>query len=118
MFLDKKINNNNLNYLKTYREEARSKRAMLDDRIYKYDKLQLDINKIGEDLKPLEKRYNEILYIEENLSSLRDTLLSSQGNLKSITLAIKELKLVIKLEFQGDDKDLDEALNNFNTNLL
>lgn len=104
--------------MKTYREEARSKRAILDDRIYKYDKLQLDINKIDEDLKPLEKRYNEILYIEENLSSLKNALLSSEGNLNNITLAIKELNLVIRLKFQGDDKDLEDELNNFNTNLL
>lgn len=112
------MNDANLNHLRTFREEARTKRAILDDRIFKYEKLQQDINQVEDDLKPLEKRYNEILYIEENLSSLRDTLLSSQGNLKSITLAIKELKLVIKLEFDGDDSDLEKALNNFNTNLL
>ncbi|VVC25617.1 Hypothetical protein CINCED_3A008104 [Cinara cedri] len=110
--------NNNLTYCKTYREEARTKRATLDDRIFKLDELKEKMNEVENKLKPLEERYNAILFIEENLSSLRDKLLTSEGNLKSIRLAQKELKSVIKLEFIGNDSELEEALKNFNNNLL
>lgn len=104
--------------MKTYREEARNKRAMLDGKKMKKNQLEASINQIEENMKPLEKRYNEILYIEENLSTLKTELLTSEGRLKSIILAQKELKSVIKSEFRGNDSDLDEELMNFETNLL
>lgn len=80
--------------------------------------LQQKMNKIEFDMKPLEKRYNAILYIEENLSSLKNSLLTSEGHLKSIMLSQKELKSVVKQDFQGNDLELEEALNNFNNNLM
>jgi len=104
--------------LKVLREDTRSKKATLDDRIFKYNELKLNIKKIEDNLNPLEKRYNEILYIEENLSTLRNTLLFSESNLKTIKVAYKDLKSIIKKEFEGNDSDLEEALNNFNINLL
>lgn len=67
---------------------------------------------------PLEVRYNEILKKEENFFYLKNKLITSEGNLNSIRLAIKDLKLLIKSEFEGNDSDLDEALENFNNNLL
>lgn len=118
MSLDKKISNNSLQHLKTIREEAREKRATLDDRQLKLDELQQKMNEIQEKLKPLNERYNAILYKEENLSSLKNALLSSEGHLNSIILAQKELKSVIKVEFEGSDWELNEVLNNFNNNLL
>lgn len=116
--LDKKLVNINLTHYATYREEARSKRATLDDRKFKLDELQEKMKEIENKLKPLEERYHAILYIEENLSSLRDKLLTSEGHLKSIRLAQQELRSVIKLEFIGSDSDLDKALDNFNNDLL
>lgn len=104
--------------MKVFREDTRSKKATLDDRIFKSNELQLNIKQIEDNLKPLEKRYNEILYIEENLSTLRNTLLFSESNLKTIKVALKDLKSIIKKEFEGNDSDLEEALNNFNINLL
>jgi len=55
---------------------------------------------------------------EEHFCSLKNKLLTSEGNLNSIRLAIKDLKSLIKLEFKGNDSDLDEALENFNNNLV
>lgn len=105
-------------HLKIVREDTRTKRALLDNRICKSDELQLNIKQIEDNLKPLEERYNEILYIEENLSTLRNALLFSEGNLKNIKLAQKDLRSIIKLEFKGNDADLKDALNNFSINLL
>lgn len=76
------------------------------------------MNKIETDMNPLEKRYNAILYIEENLSTLKNSLLNSEGHLKSIMLSQKELKSVIKIDFQGNDLELEEAIKNFNNNVL
>lgn len=105
-------------HLKTYREEARNKRAMLDKKKMKANELQTSINQIEENMKPLEKRYNDILYIEDNLTTLKHELLTSEERLRSIRLAQKELKSVIKSEFKGNDSDLDEVLRNFGINLL
>lgn len=82
------------------------------------DELQQKINNIERNLKPLEKRIEEILYIEENFYTLKNTLLTSEGNLRSIISAQKELKLVLKFEFKGSDSELLETLKNFNDNLL
>lgn len=82
------------------------------------NEVQQKMNNTEQDMKPLVKRYNEILYIEENLSHLKNTLLTSEGNLRSIKLTQKELKLIIKNKFEGNDSELLEALKNFNDNLL
>jgi len=76
------------------------------------------MNNIEKEIEPLDKRYKEILYKEENFSSLKNKLLTCEGTLNSIRLAKKDLKLLIKLEFKGNDSDLNEALENFNKNLL
>lgn len=110
--------NNNLTHYGTYREEARIKRATLDDKIFKLEEIQEKMNGIKNKLKPLEERYDAILFIEQNLSFLKTQLLSSEEHLKSIKLAQKELKSVIKLEFIGNDSELEEALKNFYNNLL
>lgn len=91
---------------------------MLDNKISMLDELQQKMNIIDNDLKPLEERYKDILYIEENLYSLKNSLLTSEGCLKAIRLAQKELKLVIKVEFEGNDFQIDDALENFNNNLM
>lgn len=116
-FSDKKAADKDLAYLKENREEARNKRSMLDTKISMLDELQQKMNKIDNDLKPLVNRYNDILYIEQNLSLLQNSLLSSKGRLKSIILAQQELQLVIKVQFEGDDFQIDDALENFNKNL-
>jgi len=67
---------------------------------------------------PLEVRYNEIMKKEENFFFLKNKLITSEGNLNFIRLAKKDLKSLINLEFKGNDSDLDEALENFNNNLL
>lgn len=100
-----------------YREEARNKRATLDLKKLKSDELQQKMDSIENKFKPLEERYNTILYTEQNLSALKNTLLTSEGHLKSIKLTQKELKSVIKFMFEGNDSALDEALNNFDDNL-
>lgn len=110
--------NVNLTHCETYRNEARTKRATLDDKIFKLDDLQEKMNKVENKLKPLEERYHAILFIEENLSSFRNKLLSSEEYLKSIKLAQKEVELVIKQKFIGNDSELEEALKNFHNNLL
>lgn len=118
MFLDKKIASANLNHFKIIREEARNKRATLDGKNTLLDELQQNMSNIERDMKPLVKRYNEILYIEENLSTLKNKLLTSEGNLRSIRSAQKELKLIIKFKFEGSDSELLGVLKNFNDNLL
>lgn len=76
------------------------------------------MNNIEKEIKPLDEKYEEILYKEENFSSLKNKLLTCEGTLNSIQLAKKDLKLLIKVEFKGNDSDLNEALDNFNKNLL
>lgn len=118
MFLDKRDTITNLNNLKIIREEARNKRATLDDKKTLLNEIQEKMSNSEKNMKPLVKRYNEILYIEENLSTLKNTLLTSEGNLRSIKLAQKELNLIIKVKFEGNDSELLEALKYFNDNLL
>lgn len=101
-----------------YRDEARSKRATMDDKIFKLEEISQEIKQVEEELKPLDKKYNDILHIEQNLSSLTIKLGSTEEHLKSIKLAQKDLKLLIKQEFSASDKELDDALDNFNKNLL
>ncbi|XP_025200798.1 DNA repair protein RAD50 [Melanaphis sacchari] len=101
-----------------FREEARNKRATLENKKCSLDELQLKMKNIEKELKPLDERYKQILYKEENFSSLKNKLLTSEGTLNSIRLVITDLKLLIKIEFKGNDSDLDEALENFNKNLL
>lgn len=118
MFLDKKTCNNNIQHFWKYREEARNKRATLESKKCSFDELQQKLNSIDKEIVPLENRHEEILNKEDNFVSLKNKLLTSEGNLKSIRLAIKDLKLFIKLEFKGNDSDLDQALENFNNNLV
>lgn len=108
----------NLSYLKADREEARNKRATLDMKKMKSDDLQTKIDLIEQKLKPLNERYKNILYTEENLSSLKDTLLTFEGQLKSIKMSQEELKSAITIIFDGDDSNLDEELKNFDDKLL
>jgi len=84
----------------------------------KSDVLQDQIIQIENEYKPLVERYNTILYTEENLSTLNNKLLTSKENLKSIKSTQQELKSVIKFKFEENDSKLDEALNNFNRNML
>jgi len=118
IFLDKKKTEINLHHLKIFREDSRNKKASLDDRILKSEELQLKIEQYEDNLKPLYERYNKILSDEENLSTLKNKLLFSEDNLKTIKLAQKDLKSIIKQDFKGNDLDLEEAINNFNINLL
>lgn len=118
MFLEKKKANINIQHLWKFREEARNKRATLENKKCSLDELQKKMDNIRKEIEPLDERYNAILRIEENLSSLRNKLLTSKGNLNSIRLAKKDLKILIKQEFKGNDSDLDEALENFNYNLV
>lgn len=118
MFLDKRGCNNNIQHFWKYREEARNKRATLENKKCSFDELQQKLNSIDKEITPLEARYKEIINKEENYFSLKNKLLTSEGNLNSIRLAMKDLKLLIKLEFKGNDSDLDEALENFNNNLV
>ncbi|KAE9545442.1 hypothetical protein AGLY_000985 [Aphis glycines] len=115
---DKRTANNNIQHFWQYREEARNKRATLENKKSCLDELQQKMNNIEKEIEPLDKRYKEILYKEENFSSLKNKLLTCEGTLNSIRLAKKDLKLLIKLEFKGNDSDLNEALDNFNNNLL
>ncbi|CAI6346339.1 unnamed protein product [Macrosiphum euphorbiae] len=115
---DKRACNNNIQHLWKYREEARNKRATLENKKCSFDELQHKLNSIDKEMIPLEERYKEIMNKEEHFCSLKNKLLTSEGNLKSIRLAIKDLKLLIKVEFKGNDSDLDEALENFNNNLV
>lgn len=118
IFLDKRACNNNIQHFWKYREEARHKRATLENKKCSFNELQQKLNSIDKEIIPLEERYEEIMNKEEHFFSLKNKLLTSEGNLKSIRLAIKDLKLLIKLEFKGNDSDLDEALENFNNNLV
>ncbi|XP_060840875.1 DNA repair protein RAD50 [Rhopalosiphum padi] len=115
---DKRATNNNIQHYWTYREEARNKRATLENKKCCLDELQQKMNNIEKEIEPLDEIYKEILYKEEHFSSLKNKLLTAEGTLNSIQLAKKELKLLIKLEFKENDSDLDEALENFNKNLL
>lgn len=91
---------------------------MLDNKMSMLDELQQKMKIIDNDLKPIDERFNEILYIENNLYTLKNSLLTSEGRLESIKLAQKELKSVIKVEFEGNDFKIDDALENFNNNLM
>ncbi|XP_029343905.1 DNA repair protein RAD50 isoform X3 [Acyrthosiphon pisum] len=115
---DKRTCNNNIQHFWKYREEARNKRATLENKKFSFDELQQKLNSIDKEIIPLEERYKEIMKKEEHFFSLKNKLLTSEGNLNSIRLAIKDLKLLIKLEFKGNDSDLDEELKNFNNNLV
>jgi len=101
-----------------FREEARSKRATLDNKKCSLDELKQKMSIIEKEIEPLEKSYEQMMFKEENFSSLKNKLITSEGHLNSIRLAKKELTLLIKLEFKGNDSDLDEVLENFNNNLL
>lgn len=103
--------------MKTYREEARNKKATLDMKKEKSKELLEKIDLIKQKLQPLNERYETILYTEENLFSLKSTLSTSEGQLRSIKLSQDELKSVIKFEFNGNDSDLAKALKNFDINL-
>lgn len=77
----------------------------------KSDDLQAKMDLIEQKLKPLNEQYKNILYTEQNL-------LTFEGQLKSIKMSQEELKSAITFIFDGDDSDLDEALKNFDGNLL
>ncbi|XP_025414138.1 DNA repair protein RAD50 [Sipha flava] len=115
---EKKIADIELEHLKNYREEARTKRSMLDNKNCLLEELEKKMNIIDNDLKPVEDRFIEILHIEDNLSVLKNSLLTSQGRLKSLKLAQKELKSVIKVKFEGNDFEIDDAIMNFKNNLI
>jgi hypothetical protein len=91
---------------------------MLDNKNCLLEELEKKMNIIDNDLKPVEDRFIEILHIEDNLSVLKNSLLTSQGRLKSLKLAQKELKSVIKVKFEGNDFEIDDAIMNFKNNLM
>ncbi|XP_050431773.1 DNA repair protein RAD50 isoform X2 [Adelges cooleyi] len=115
---DQKISKNNIQFKKKIRDEARDKKATLDDRKTKLEIIRNDIAKIEEECIPLDTRIKEISNFESQLSIHQGGLKCFEQQLMYIQEAQIGLKNEIKSEFKGNDQQLEEELSNFDNNLI
>lgn len=89
----------------------------LNDCLGKQNEIENEIKEKQLSLEPIEGRIREILKIESELLQIRDELTKKENEVFSLKQNQEYiLKNLDYKEFEGNDEDLDEEINSFNSN--